>query len=151
MSVAGRRILITGASGAFGRAVSTDLTARGARVAGLDLNPGGDVLACDVTDDASVAEAVPAAIERLGGLDALVNNAGLGGPVDSGKPPGDTVLRMFDVNLFGAWRVTAAALPALLESSGRVVFVASRMSFIGLPFGPLTARRSGRSRATPTP
>src|SRR3712207_7704001 len=47
-----------------------------------------DVLACDVTDDASVAAAVPAAIERLGGrLDALVNNAGLGGPASAGAFP----------------------------------------------------------------
>jgi len=133
-----RRVLITGASGAFGSAVSDALRARGAEVAGLDLRPDDErgVIACDVTDDSSAQAGVEAAIERLGGgLDVLVNNAGIGGPASSGSPPDATVKRMFEVNTFGAWRITAAALPALLEARGRVVFVASRMSFIGLPLG----------------
>ena len=130
---------MTGASGAFGTAVRARLRERGWEVSGLDLradpaDPG--VLGCDVTDDAAVPAAVGAAIERLGGrLDALVNNAGIGGPASAGDSPGERVRTMLDVNLLGAWRVTAAAIDSLVASRGRAVFVASRMSFIGLPLG----------------
>jgi NAD(P)-dependent dehydrogenase (short-subunit alcohol dehydrogenase family) len=134
-----RRALVTGASGAFGTALRAELRGRGWDVAGLDLSPDegdADVLACDVTDDEAVPAAVAAALERLGGgLDVLVNNAGIGGPASAGEPPGEHVRRMLDVNLLGAWRVTAAAIDQLVESRGRVVLIGSRMSFIGLPLG----------------
>ena len=138
MSRAGRRALVTGAGGAFGSAVCGRLRSRGWQVAGLDLEPGpddADVIRCDVTDDAAVGPAVSEAIARLGGLDALVNNAGIGGPASAGEPPGERVRSMLDVNLLGAWRVSAAALDALVESRGRVVLVGSRMAFLGLPLG----------------
>ena len=100
-----RRALVTGASGAFGTALRARLRARGWQVAGLDLRarPGdADVLACDVTDADAVPRAVAAAIERLGGgLDALVNNAGIGGPASAGEPPDERVRQMLDVNLLG--------------------------------------------------
>jgi len=133
-----RRALVTGASGAFGTAVRAELRERGWTVVGLDLKPPPDdpeVIECDVTDDAAVPAAVAAAVERLGGLDALVNNAGIGGPASAGVPPDDRVRLMIDVNLLGAWRVSAAAIEHLVESRGRVVMVASRMSFLGLPLG----------------
>ncbi|HEX2125359.1 MAG TPA: SDR family NAD(P)-dependent oxidoreductase [Thermoleophilaceae bacterium] len=134
-----RRALVTGASGAFGSALRAELRSRGWAVAGLDLRPDPDdaeVLACDVADDAAVPDAVAAAVERLGGgLDLLVNNAGIGGPASAGEPPADRVRRMLDVNLLGAWRVTAAAIDELVAARGRVVMIASRMSFLGLPLG----------------
>jgi NAD(P)-dependent dehydrogenase (short-subunit alcohol dehydrogenase family) len=134
-----RRALVTGASGAFGSALRAELRSRGWTVAGLDLRPGDDdaeVLPCDVTDDGAVPGAVAQAVERLGGgLDLLVNNAGIGGPASAGEPPTERVRQMLDVNLLGAWRVTAAAIDHLVESRGRVVMIASRMSFIGLPLG----------------
>ena len=134
-----RRALVTGASGAFGTAIRAALRGRGFEVAGLDLRPDPadpGVLECDVTDDASVPAAVAAAIERLGGgLDLLVNNAGIGGPASAGEPPGERVRTMLDVNLLGAWRVTAAAIDHLVAARGRVVMIASRMSFLGLPLG----------------
>ena len=134
-----RAALVTGASGAFGTAVRARLREGGWRVAGLDVRPDPDdpdVLACDVTDDGAVPTAVEAAIERLGGRhDALVNNAGIGGPASAGAPPGERATTMLDVNLLGSWRVTAAAIDRLVASRGRAVFVASRMSFIGLPLG----------------
>jgi NAD(P)-dependent dehydrogenase (short-subunit alcohol dehydrogenase family) len=134
-----RRALVTGASGAFGRAVCERLRGDGWRVVGLDLRaPEGDadVIECDITSDEAVPAAVSAAVERLGGgLDALVNNAGVGGPASAGEAPGERVRTMIDVNLLGAWRVTAAAIDPLVDSRGRVVMVASRMSFLGLPLG----------------
>jgi len=131
------RVLITGAAGAFGTALSAALRQRGCEVAGLDL--AGDeargVLACDITDAAAAAGAVERAVERLGGLDVLVNNAGLGGPVSAGQAPDEGARRIVEVNLFGAWNVTAAAIDHLVRSRGRVVFVGSRMAFLGLPLG----------------
>ena len=132
-----RRALVTGASGAFGSALRAELRSRGWTVAGLDLRPDGDdVVECDVTDDAAVPAAVAAAVDRLGGgLDLLVNNAGIGGPASAGRPPTERVRQMLDVNLLGAWRVTAASIDELVAARGRVVMVASRMSFLGLPLG----------------
>lgn len=133
----GSRAVVTGAAGTFGRAIGDALRARGVRVVGLDLTPSADpaapVLACDVTDDDSVASACADAVDRLGGLDLLVNNAGVGGPAPATEPPGDVVRRQLEVNLLGTWRVTAACTPALVESRGRVVMVASRMAVMALP------------------
>ena len=132
-----RRAIVTGAAGAIGSALADELRRRGWEVAGLDLeaDPARGVRACDVTSEASVAEAVPAAIAELGGLDALVNNAGIGGPASAGAMPDEHVRTMLDVNLLGAWRVTAAAIEALVQSRGQVVLVGSRMAFLGLPLG----------------
>ncbi len=131
------RALVTGARGAFGTALRAELRERGWSVAGLDLEAeDGEVIACDVTDDDAVPRGVAAAVEQLGGgLDVLVNNAGIGGPASAGDPPVEHVRRMIDVNLLGAWRVTAAAIDHLVESRGRIVLIGSRMSFIGLPLG----------------
>ena len=132
-----RGAIVTGAGGAIGSAVVAELRSRGWNVAGLDLaeDAAAGVVACDVTSAESVAAAVAAAIERLGRLDALVNNAGIGGPASAGAMPDDHVLKMIDVNLLGAWRVTATAIDALVRSRGQVVFVGSRMAFLGLPLG----------------
>ncbi|MEV6354882.1 SDR family NAD(P)-dependent oxidoreductase [Streptomyces hydrogenans] len=133
----GRRFLVTGASGTIGRALGERLTRAGAHVVGLDLRPTGDepfpVLACDVTDDAGVAAAVTEALELLGGLDVLVNNAGIGGPAPAEYAPGDEVRRQLEINLLGTWRVTAACVGALVAARGRVVMVASRMAVMQLP------------------
>jgi NAD(P)-dependent dehydrogenase (short-subunit alcohol dehydrogenase family) len=133
----GLRVLVTGASGTFGRAIATSLTDRGARVMGLDIAPRADdvvpVIACDLTDDGSAADAVARAIDQLGGLDVLVNNAGIGGPAPAELAPGHDVRRQLEINLLGAWRVTAAACDALVASRGRVVMVASRAAILPLP------------------
>jgi NAD(P)-dependent dehydrogenase (short-subunit alcohol dehydrogenase family) len=120
------RILITGAAGGIGSATVAALRAHD--VIGLDVDD------CDVRDQASVDAAVAGAIARLGGLDVLINCAGLGTPQSAGMRPDEDALAVLDVNLLGVWRVTAAALPALLESRGRVVNVASGLAVITLPF-----------------
>jgi NAD(P)-dependent dehydrogenase (short-subunit alcohol dehydrogenase family) len=136
-SAEGLRVLVTGASGTIGRELAVRLTAMGAHVVGLDVAPRPDdpieVLACDITSDDEAAAGALTAIEMLGGLDVLVNNAGIGGPAPAELAPGAEVRRQLDINLLGTWRVTAAAVPALVESRGRVVMVTSRMAVMQLP------------------
>jgi NAD(P)-dependent dehydrogenase (short-subunit alcohol dehydrogenase family) len=131
------RVIVTGAAGGIGGAAVEKLRARGARVVGLDLvaSDDGDGIACDVRDQASVDSAVAAAIERLGGVDVLINCAGVGTPQTAGDAPDDGALAVIDINLVGPWRVTSAALGALRESRGRVVNVASGLAYVAAPFG----------------
>jgi NAD(P)-dependent dehydrogenase (short-subunit alcohol dehydrogenase family) len=132
-----RRVLITGAAGGIGAAAASELRSRGARVVGLDLNAGGeDVIACDVREQGGVDRAVAEAVERLGGLDVLINNAGVGQPQSAGEPPDEAALAVIEVNMLGAWRVTSAALSALRAARGRVVNVASGLAHLALPFAP---------------
>src|SRR4051812_28008782 len=121
------RVIITGASGGIGRATLAELRRRGAQVVGLHLPE------CDVRSQESVDAAVAAAVERLGGLDVLINNAGLGTPQSAGVAPDEDALELLSVNLVGPWRVTAAALPALRSSPGRVVNVAAGLAPMTLP------------------
>jgi NAD(P)-dependent dehydrogenase (short-subunit alcohol dehydrogenase family) len=131
-----KRVIITGAGAGIGAAAAEELRARGARVVGLDVRADGDdVIPCDVREQAAVDRAVAEALERLGGLDVLVNNAGIGNPQSAGRAPDANALAVIEVNMLGPWRVTAAALPALRESSGRVVNVASGLAHMSFPFG----------------
>lgn len=136
-SATGTRVLVTGASGTFGQAICRRFASLGAEVVGLDLSPSPDptirVVSCDVTSDADVTASVAEALRLLGGLDVLVNNAGIGGPAPAELPPGNEVLRQLDINLLGTWRTTAACVDALVASRGRVVMLASRMALLPLP------------------
>jgi len=136
-----RRILVTGAAGGFGAPTCSALRRAGGDVVGLDRAPGEGVLVCDVTDDAAVDAAVAEAVDRLGGLDAVVHYAGVGIPNDAGGPLRPDAYHVIDVNLLGAWRVTAAAMPALLAQratrpggKARLVFVASELAYVTAPF-----------------
>jgi NAD(P)-dependent dehydrogenase (short-subunit alcohol dehydrogenase family) len=132
-----RRVLITGAAGGIGAAAADEMRRRGAQVVGLDLRADADwIIECDVTDQASVDRAVGETIERLGGLDVLVNNAGLGTPQSAGAAPDAAAMRVFEVNLIAPWRVTSAAIEALRASPGRgrVVNVSSGLAFLTVPF-----------------
>jgi NAD(P)-dependent dehydrogenase (short-subunit alcohol dehydrogenase family) len=138
---AGSRVLVTGAAGGFGAPTTTRLREQGVHVVGLDRVASEHAIACDITDDAAVDAAVAEAVERLGGLDAVVHYAGIGIPNDAGGPLRPDAFRVIDVNLLGAWRVTAAAMPALLAgravrggAKGRVVFVASELAYVTAPF-----------------
>jgi NAD(P)-dependent dehydrogenase (short-subunit alcohol dehydrogenase family) len=130
-----QRVIITGAASGIGEATANALRERGAQVVGLDLKASGDLIACDVTDQESVDKAVAEAVQRLGGsLDAVVNCAGIGLPQSATERPGPDALRVLDVNLLGTWRVTAAALPALRASHGRVVNISSGLAHLAVPF-----------------
>jgi NAD(P)-dependent dehydrogenase (short-subunit alcohol dehydrogenase family) len=138
----GWRVIITGGSSGIGLATGQRLVARGAMVVSLDLT-GPDAAEgiawgyCDVTDDSMVRSAVSDAVEILGGLDVVVNSAGVGmqGSVDE-RPESaeDEWRRLFEVNVFGVMRVTRAALPALRQSSrASIVNIASFVALVGAP------------------
>jgi NAD(P)-dependent dehydrogenase (short-subunit alcohol dehydrogenase family) len=129
-----KRVIVTGAASGIGAETVRALRSRGCRVVGLDRTPSDGVVECDVRDQEAVDAAVASAVEELGGLDVLINNAGVGTPQSAGTAPDDAALAVLDVNLIGPWRVTAAALPALRSSRGRVVNVASGLSHLALPF-----------------
>ena len=128
-----KRVIVTGAASGIGDATAGALRRRGCQVVGLDVQAGPGVLACDVRDQASVDAAVAEAIERLGGLDVLINSAGVGDPQSAALRPGEDALRVIDVNLLGTWRVTAAAIDALRESRGRVINIASGLAYLTIP------------------
>jgi NAD(P)-dependent dehydrogenase (short-subunit alcohol dehydrogenase family) len=132
--MAAKRVIVTGAAGGIGAATVAELRRRGCEVAGLDLNADDDgIIACDVRDQSSVDAAVAEAIEVLGGLNVLINNAGIGPVHSAGARPDASADAVIDVNLMGPWRVTGAAMPALLESNGRVVNVASGLAHMAVP------------------
>jgi NAD(P)-dependent dehydrogenase (short-subunit alcohol dehydrogenase family) len=140
-ALAGRTALVTGAAGAFGSATLRVLRFLGADALGLDRVPGEGVLSCDVADDEQVEAAVGEAVGRLGGrVDVLIHYAGVGPAVDVGRMPDAEVREALDVNLLGTWRVTAAAMPALLAAAGdgqaraRVVITASLLAGVTMPF-----------------
>jgi NAD(P)-dependent dehydrogenase (short-subunit alcohol dehydrogenase family) len=128
------KVLVTGAASGFGKAVSNALRSRGETVRGIDLRADDDVIAADIRNPEQVIAAVQRLIDEMNGLDILINNAGIGEPVSAGAMPTERALATIDTNLFGAWRMTAAALPALLQSRGRVINVASALAFVNVPF-----------------
>ena len=130
----GARVVVTGALGGIGVAVCDGLRERGARVVGLDLVPGDDVIACDVSDAASTEAAVAEAAARLGGIDVVVNLAGIGRAQDAGDLPDAEARRVMDVNFWGTWHATAAALPWLVTSGGHVVVTASGLAVATVPW-----------------
>ena len=133
--------VVTGAAGGLGAAIAARLAADGARVAALDLEPGpsaGSVIpwACDVTDPEAVRSTVAEIVEGLGGLDMLVNNAGmLSGRSSLLQTTPEECHRYYAVNAVAPLLMVQACFPHLRDSPhrGRVVNVASRTFFTGAP------------------
>ncbi|WP_449065341.1 SDR family NAD(P)-dependent oxidoreductase [Planomonospora algeriensis] len=147
----GMKALVTGGGSGIGLATATLLAARGAAVACLDLNPPGEPLlgvTADVTDEAQVRTAVAEAAERLGGLDVLVNNAGIGAAGTVEDNPYEEWSRVLDVNVLGLVRVTRAALPHLRRSArAAIVNTCSIAATAGLPQRALYSASKGAVQA----
>jgi NAD(P)-dependent dehydrogenase (short-subunit alcohol dehydrogenase family) len=133
-SLQGKRVMITGAAGGIARATIAALEAEGASVCGVDLRGSDDVVAGDVRDPDAMGAAVAAAVDRLGGIDILVNCAGVGTVQDAGAMPDEDARRTVEINFWGPWVTTAVALPHLLESRGHVVNVTSFLAVGSVPF-----------------
>jgi 2-keto-3-deoxy-L-fuconate dehydrogenase len=130
---------VTGGASGIGAAVVRVLQDRGARVAVLDLDPSGvpeGVLGiqADVSDDASVRDAVDTVVQELGRLDVLVNNAGIGAQGTVADNDDDEWRRVFEVNVLGVVRASRAALPHLRRSpAAAIVNTGSIAATAGLP------------------
>jgi NAD(P)-dependent dehydrogenase (short-subunit alcohol dehydrogenase family) len=130
-----RAALVTGASSGIGAACAARLAATGWHVfAGVrhagDAPAGTEEVLLDVTD----ARQIGAAAERIGQLDALVNNAGIAISMPLEFIPLDELRRQLEVNVVGQVAVTQALLPQLRRSRGRIVFVGSIAGRSALPF-----------------
>lgn len=131
--------IVTGGGSGIGAAIAAELVARGARVAVLDVEPsdapaGAHPVKVDITDDEGVRRVVQDVVDTFGRLDVVVNNAGMGAQGTVEDNPDDEWLRVLDVNLLGAVRVSRAALPHLRRSSAAaIVNVASVAATTGIP------------------
>ena len=135
----GMTALVTGASGGIGSAIAKGLAAQGARLAVSGSNAekleafraelGGDhvALPCNLSDGAAVDALVPQAVEALGKLDILVNNAAIavqGKTVDDPELDVVNLDRQWQTNVLGPVSVTRAAAP-VLSDGGRILFIGS--------------------------
>ncbi|MFE0384555.1 SDR family NAD(P)-dependent oxidoreductase [Streptomyces bungoensis] len=145
----GLKAIVTGGASGIGLATARMLADQGAAVAVLDLDPSGVprpllALKADVTDDAAVRGAVADAAERLGGLDIVVNNAGIGAQGTVEDNPDEQWHRVLDVNVLGMVRTSRAALPYLRRSpNAAIVNTCSVAATAGLPQRALYSASKG--------
>ncbi|MEU4612963.1 SDR family NAD(P)-dependent oxidoreductase [Streptomyces umbrinus] len=145
----GLKALVTGGASGIGRATAELLASRGAQVAVLDLDPTSvekPLLGyeADVTDDDSVRRAVAAAVADLGGLDVVINNAGIGAQGTVEDNDEEVWHRVLDVNVVGMVRTARAALPHLRKSShAAIVNTCSIAATAGLPMRALYSASKG--------
>ncbi len=140
--------IVTGGASGIGAATAALLAERGARTAILDREtaPATDVLQvrCDVTDRREVDAAIEQVASAYGGLDVVVNNAGIGAQGDVCANDDDEWHRVLDVNVVGMARVAAAALPHLRRSANAaIVNTCSVAATVGIPNRALYSASKG--------
>lgn len=151
------KIIVTGATGGFGYLTIKQLMADGHKVVGTarDLagrnktkaseleKLGAMMVEMDVTQDGSVNKGIEQAVQKLGGLDVVVNNAGVGvlGLTEAFTP--DDMRKIFEVNLFGVQRVIRSTLPIMRQGKkGLIINISSLLGRITVPFyGPYNASK----------
>jgi NAD(P)-dependent dehydrogenase (short-subunit alcohol dehydrogenase family) len=154
----GKVALVTGAARGIGFETARQLHMRGASVAVVDLDPeqareaaeriGERALGigADVTDHAAIVQAVSETVERFGGLDVAVANAGIAqSTVATVRGIGSEEWeRVFEVDMLGVWRTVRAALPQIVERKGHVVVTGSAYSFAnGVLNSPYAVAKAG--------
>jgi NAD(P)-dependent dehydrogenase (short-subunit alcohol dehydrogenase family) len=150
--------LVTGGARGIGFETARQLHLRGASVAVLDLDaedareaaerigPRAIGIGADVTDQNAMFAAVAEVVEKLGGLDVAVANAGIAPPTvtTARTMPGEQWMQVVDVNLIGAWHTARAVLPQVSERGGQLVFIGSIYSFSnGLLASPYAVSKAG--------
>jgi len=156
-----RSVLVTGASSGIGNATARCLAERGCRVYGTVRNeeaaaelreiPNVVALMCDVTKPDEIRGAVKLVTGAGDGLYGLVNNAGLGELGMLSTWTDEELFHMFDVNVFGPFRMTNAFLPLLLESKGRIVNIGSQGGMLSKNYyGPYTMTKHAIESYTET-
>jgi 2-keto-3-deoxy-L-fuconate dehydrogenase len=144
----GLTVLVTGGASGIGAATARLLAERGARVAIIDRAVSGDSdfleLSCDISDRGAVDSSVAEAASALGGIDVLVNNAGIGAIGDVSQNDDAEWAHVLDVNVVGMARVSAAALPQLRRSEhAAIVNVSSVLAAVGAPQRALYSASKG--------
>ncbi|MGF6887706.1 NAD(P)-dependent dehydrogenase (short-subunit alcohol dehydrogenase family) [Nocardia sp. GAS34] len=158
---ANRRVLITGAGSGIGRATVHRILSEGGAVVGADVNEAGlaetakqaaekgaadrlTTLTIDISDEASVQAGVGSAVSALGGLDVLVNAAGILRSAHTHEMPLADWNRIITTNLTGTFLMIRESLPALLESGhGVIVNFASTSTFFAHPYMSAYAASKG--------
>ncbi|HET7865098.1 MAG TPA: SDR family oxidoreductase [Burkholderiaceae bacterium] len=142
-----KTVLITGCSSGYGKATAELFLQQGWNVVATMRKPdpallGGSggpnerlrVVALDVTDSASIADAVGQAVAAFGRIDVLVNNAGIGLLAPLEATPLKTIRDVFETNTFGVMAMTQALIPLMRErGEGTIVNVTSSVCFAGMP------------------
>jgi len=154
----GKVALVTGAGQGIGLAVAESLLGRGAQVALVDVNQpqaeqaaarlGADRalgLGADVTDRQAMSAAVAATVERFGGLDVVVANAGVAPtPTTVRAMPEAEFERVLEIDLLGVYRTVAAAMDQIVSRQGQFVLVASVYAFgNGMLNSPYAVAKAG--------
>jgi NAD(P)-dependent dehydrogenase (short-subunit alcohol dehydrogenase family) len=154
----GKVALVTGAARGIGYETARQIHMRGASVAVVDLDPeqareaaeriGARAIGigADVTDESAMRAAVAEAVERFGGLDVAVANAGIAqSQVATVRGiGGEEWERVFEVDLLGVWRTVRAALPQIVERRGHIVVTGSVYSFAnGVLNSPYAVAKAG--------
>jgi NAD(P)-dependent dehydrogenase (short-subunit alcohol dehydrogenase family) len=157
-SLNGKVALVTGAARGIGYETARQLHLRGASVAVVDLDadqareaaerigPRAIGIAADVTDKGAMMSAVAETVERFGGLDIAVANAGIAPPTvtTARTMPAEEWERVVDVNLLGVWHTVRAALPQISERRGQLVLIGSIYSYAnGLLASPYAVSKAG--------
>ena len=145
MSIAGKTIFVTGGARGIGAETARRAAARGANVAVVGLEPDelervaaacgdrGAAFVCDVTDREQTRRAVEGTVERFGGIDAVMANAGIGNGGLMRYMDPDAFTAVIRVNLLGSYETIQATLPHVIERRGYVLQVASVAAIVHSP------------------
>ena len=144
-SLADKAVFVTGAARGIGAECARRCAAKGAKVALVGLEPeelertaadcGPDAVwfEADVTDRESLQQAVDGTVERFGGIDVCIANAGIAGGGPNRLVPDEAIERVVEVNLMGSIRTLRACLPHVLERRGYMLQIASLAAIVHSP------------------